>query len=90
MGFYVTENIDVDVSVSGDDIARAIDKKKLTKNEVITVVQAGNDFLSGEGVKRVSNMTYWDEKWVKLTRVLKEKFPNPDEFEEFLNNNKVL
>ncbi|MDG1950938.1 MAG: hypothetical protein P8J32_09065 [bacterium] len=90
MGYYVTENIDVDVRVDGADIASAIESKKLTQEEVKMIIESGNRFLSGQGVMIVSDISYWDVQWVKLLKTLKEKFPNPDEFEEFLNNNKVL
>lgn len=90
MAFYITEKVDIDVKVTEDEIIKAIEKKKIETAKVISIVKAGNDFLRGNGINKTTSRTLWDDEWYQLTMSLKQKFPNPSEFENFLRDNEIL
>ena len=87
---YVKKSINVDVEITEEDITRAIVKNWFKTNEVASIVTAGNAFLRENGVTKSNNTTMWDDDWGKLAISLKQKFPNPSEFENFLREIEIL
>jgi hypothetical protein len=88
--YYVTENVDVDVKITDDSIISAIQEGKFSRIETASIVRVGNTFLSGAGIANAGPQTFWDVQWGQLANVIKQKFPNPDEFENLLRENNIL